>query len=63
MRHADQHSAARLAARRAMHRLHLRNGSAREQTADVNHFVSLGLRENALEAARAGALLYDECGG
>src|SRR5271156_2195995 len=43
-----------------MERLHLRNRSAGEQAADVNQFVGLRLRENALQAARAGALLHDE---
>ena len=63
MRHADQHAAARFAAWGAMERLHFRDGAAGKQAADVNHFVGLRLGENALQAARAGALLHDEGDG
>ena len=46
-----------------MQRFHFRNGSAGEQAADVNQFIGLRLRENALQATRAGALLHDERDG
>ena len=63
LRHADQHTSARFAAWRAMQRLHFRYGAAGEQASDVNKFVGLRLREDALQAARAGALLHDEGDG
>src|SRR5580704_4958910 len=46
-----------------MQRLHFGDGPARKQATDVNQFVGLRLREDALQAACARPLLHNERDG